>query len=56
MNHWDNALDASAVFCVLLRTAITNHLCETGIFNQFFERSCEGTKKNPACNKPLNTG
>ena len=57
MDCWDNALDANAVFYVLLRTAITNQLCEIVIFNLFFKWSCERIQKYiyPSCNKPLNT-
>ena len=56
MDYWDNALDVNAVFYVLLKTAITNHLCEMVIFNRFFKRSFEKTKKYSSRNKPLNTG
>ena len=33
MDYWDNALDANAIFCVLLRSAIRNKLCEIVNFN-----------------------
>ena len=61
MYYWDKALDANAVFCVLLRTAITNQLYEIVTFNRFFFKrsfgwkTCKRTKKYPSCNKPLNT-
>ena len=36
MDYWDNALDTSTLFYVLLRTAITNQLYEIVTFNRFF--------------------
>ena len=32
-DYWDNALDANAVFYILLRTSITNQLFEIMTFN-----------------------
>ena len=36
MDYWDNALDANAVFLVLIRTAITNQLFKIMTFNYSF--------------------